>query len=51
MKTHGVSLAALAAAALLLACEPGRGPLSPNTEQPNAAAGKTGDPSQPRYSD
>src|SRR3954447_6279437 len=45
MNTHGVSLAALAAAALLLACEPDRAPLSPNTEKPDAAAaGKTADP-------
>src|SRR3954451_20759944 len=44
MKTHAVSLATLAAAALLLACEPDRAPLSPNTEQPDLAAGKTADP-------
>jgi cytochrome c peroxidase len=40
MTTHGVSLAMLAAAALLLACEPDREPFSP-TERPNAAARKT----------
>src|SRR3954463_872947 len=44
MTTPAVSLAMLAAAALLLACEPDRAPLSPNTEQPNLAAGKTADP-------
>src|SRR3954469_5470786 len=44
MKTPAVSLATLAAAALLLACEPDRAPLSPNTEQPNLATGKTADP-------
>src|SRR3954453_10122594 len=44
MRTQGVSLATLAAAALLLACEPDRAPLSPNTEQPDLAAGKTADP-------
>jgi hypothetical protein len=41
MTTHGVPLATLAAAALLLACEPDR-PLAPR-EQPDAAAGRTGD--------
>jgi cytochrome c peroxidase len=40
MTTHGVSLATLAAAALLLACEPDQTPFSP-TERPNAAARKT----------
>jgi cytochrome c peroxidase len=40
MTTHGVSLATLAAAALLLACEPDR-PLSPS-EQPDVSAGRTG---------
>ncbi|HEY9016424.1 MAG TPA: hypothetical protein VIM84_15325 [Gemmatimonadales bacterium] len=43
MTTHGVSLATLAAAALLLACSPDRAPLAPN-EQPDAAAGRTGNP-------
>jgi cytochrome c peroxidase len=42
MKTSGVSLATLAVAALLLACEPDRGPLSP-TDRPELAANKTGD--------
>jgi cytochrome c peroxidase len=41
MTTHRVSLAALAAAALLLACEPDDAPLSP-TERPEAAAKATG---------
>jgi cytochrome c peroxidase len=40
MKTHGVSLATLAAAALLLACEPDKAPLSPS-EPMDAAALKT----------
>jgi cytochrome c peroxidase len=40
MTTHGVSLATLAAAALLLAREPDQTPFSP-TERPNAAARKT----------
>src|SRR3954449_1884676 len=44
MTTPAVSLATLAAAALLLACEPDRAPVSPNTEQPNLATGKTADP-------
>jgi hypothetical protein len=42
MTTHRVSLAALATAGLLLACEPDRAPLSP-TERPEAAARGTGD--------
>jgi cytochrome c peroxidase len=42
MTTNGVSLVTLAAAALLLGCEPDRGFLSP-TERPEAAANKTGD--------
>jgi hypothetical protein len=42
MTTYGVSLAALAGAALLLACQPDQAPLSP-TEQPEAAAARTGD--------
>ena len=37
MTTHGVSLATLAAAALLLACGPDQAPFSP-TERPDAAA-------------
>ena len=42
MKTHRVSLATLGAAALLLACEPDRSPLSP-TERPDGAARRTGE--------
>jgi cytochrome c peroxidase len=42
MTTHGMSLAPLAAAALLLACEPDRAPLGP-TERPDAAAHRTSD--------
>src|SRR3954469_3086636 len=42
MTTYRASLATLAAAALLLACEPDRGFLSP-AERPEAAANKTGD--------
>jgi cytochrome c peroxidase len=42
MTSHGPSLATLAAAALLLACEPDRAPLSP-TDRPEAAARGTGD--------
>ena len=42
MTTHGVSLAPLAAAVLLLACEPDQGPLSP-TERPDAAGRPTSD--------
>src|SRR5919112_4510637 len=42
MTTHGVSLATLAAAALLLACGTDREPFSP-TERPDAAASRTGD--------
>jgi hypothetical protein len=41
MTTHGVSLATLAAAGLLLACEPDRAPFSPS-ERLDAAARKTG---------
>ena len=44
MKTPAVSLATLAAAALLLACEPDRAPLSPNADRLDADAGKTADP-------
>jgi cytochrome c peroxidase len=43
MTTHRVTIAALAAAALLVACEPDQAPLSP-TERLDAAAGKTGNP-------
>jgi cytochrome c peroxidase len=42
MKTPGVSLAALAAAALLLACQPDQSPLSP-PDLPSEAANRTGD--------
>ena len=42
MTTHGLSLAPVAAAALLLACEPDRTPLGP-TERPEAAARRTSD--------
>ena len=42
MTSHGLSLAVLAAAALLLACEPDRAPLSP-TERADASARGTGD--------
>src|SRR6478736_10350555 len=41
MTSHGISLLPLAAAALLLACEPDRDPLSP-ADRPDAAAGSTG---------
>jgi len=41
MKTHGMSLVTLAAAAFLIGCEPDRAPLGPS-ERPEAAAGKTG---------
>ena len=42
MTTHRMSLATLAAAALVLACQPDRAPLGP-TERPEAAAGRTSD--------
>ena len=41
MRTHGIFLVPVAAAALLLACEPDQGPLSP-TERPDGAAHNTG---------
>lgn len=42
MRTHGISLASLAAAALLVACEPDRAPFSP-AGPPDAAGRPTGD--------
>src|SRR3954449_7213389 len=41
MKTHGMSLVTLAAAAFLIGCEPDRAPLGPS-ERRDAPAGKTG---------